>query len=88
MQTWPIGKILPSHGDRTRIAAGGYGPALIDANRAYLERLSAAVGHGEPVTASLKDFVAPEIVADAIVYFAPYEEVHQSNIAAVTAAMR
>ncbi|MDO9417790.1 MBL fold metallo-hydrolase [Pararhizobium sp.] len=88
MQTWPIEKILPSHGDRTRIAGGGYAPALIDANKAYLERLTATMARGETVNPSLKDFVAPEIETGAILYFVAYEDVHQSNIAAVIAALR
>jgi glyoxylase-like metal-dependent hydrolase (beta-lactamase superfamily II) len=88
MRTLPIGKILPSHGDRARIAEGGHSPALIGANRTYLERLSGAIAQGDTVTPSLKDFAAEEIASGAILYFAPYEEVHQRNIATVIAAMR
>lgn len=88
LREWPIDKILPSHGDRTRIAEGGYAPALIDANRSYLERLQAAIAQGETVIPPLKDFAAADIVSGAILYFAPYEAVHQSNIATITAAMR
>jgi cyclase len=86
MRTWPILKILPAHGDAERIAGGGYGPALIDANRAYLHRLSHAIVRGEEVDSSLQGFVAKDIASGAIVYFAPYETVHASNIAAVSAA--
>jgi cyclase len=81
-------KILPSHGDRARIAEGGYAPVLVDANLSYLERLSAAIAQGETVLPLLKDFAAADIASGAILYFPPYEEVHQSNIAAVTAALR
>ncbi len=88
LREWPIDKILPSHGDKARIIEGGYGPALIDANRGYLERLVAAVAHGETVIPPLKDFTAADIGSGAILYFQPYETVHQSNIAAITAAMR
>ncbi|OBZ97221.1 beta-lactamase [Pararhizobium polonicum] len=88
MRTLPIARILPSHGDRARIAEGGYSPALIDANRTYLERLSGAIAQGDTVTPSLKDFAAEEIASGAILYFAPYEEVHQRNIATVIAAVR
>jgi len=88
MREWPIEKILPSHGDKARIAEGGYAPALIDANRNYLERLSAAIAQGETVIPQLTEFTAADIASGALVYFEPYETVHHSNIAAVTATMR
>ena len=88
MREWPIEKILPSHGDKARIAEGGYAPALIDANRNYLERLSAAIAQGETVIPPLTEFAAADLTSGALVYFEPYETVHHSNIAAVTAAMR
>ncbi|MDW5315104.1 MBL fold metallo-hydrolase [Rhizobium sp. PL01] len=88
LRTWPIEKILPSHGDRVRIAEGGYAPSLVDANLRYLERLSAAIAQGETVLPSLRDFAATDIASGAILYFPPYEDVHQSNVAAVTAALR
>lgn len=87
MRTWPIGKILPAHGDPDRIASGGYDPALIDANRTYLQRLTGAVAAGEEVDPSLESFAAEEIASGAALYFTPYEEVHANNIAAVKAAM-
>ncbi|KQY40811.1 MBL fold metallo-hydrolase [Rhizobium sp. Root483D2] len=88
MREWPIENILPSHGDKARIAEGGYAPALIDANRNYLERLSTAIAQGETVIPQLTEFAAADIASGALVYFEPYETVHHSNIAAVTAAMR
>jgi glyoxylase-like metal-dependent hydrolase (beta-lactamase superfamily II) len=87
LREWPVSRILPSHGEKARIAEGGYTPALIDANRSYLERLAAAIARGESAIPPLKDFAAADIASGAILYFPPYEEVHQSNIAAVTAAM-
>ncbi len=88
MRSWPIGKVLPAHGDADRIASGGYEPSLIDANRAYLQRLQTAFAAGRPVEPSLRSFVAEEIASGAVIYFAPYEAVHASNIAAVEAAPR
>ncbi|MBP1871203.1 glyoxylase-like metal-dependent hydrolase (beta-lactamase superfamily II) [Ensifer adhaerens] len=81
----PIAHILPSHGDRDRISAGGYDGTLIDANRSYLERLEKAAAEGAQI-GSLKDFVADEIAAGSILYFAPYEDVHDSNVARMRAA--
>jgi glyoxylase-like metal-dependent hydrolase (beta-lactamase superfamily II) len=77
LRTWPIEHILPNHGDERKIAAGGYGPSLIHANKAYLERLTAARNRSH---VSLKEFVAPEIAANSIIYFEPYEEIHRRNI--------
>ncbi|TCV75734.1 MBL fold metallo-hydrolase [Neorhizobium sp. S3-V5DH] len=88
MRDWPIGKVLPAHGDADRIASGGYGPRLIDANHAYLQRLAGAFAAGKPVEPSLRTFVAEEIASGAVIYFAPYEDVHANNIAALEAALR
>ena len=87
LKALPIRHILPDHGAREKIAAGGYAPSLIDANRSYLERLSALAQDAALDTISLRDFVADDIVQGRIVYFEPYEEVHRSNIAAVRKAM-
>ncbi|CDN50598.1 Putative bifunctional enzyme HhdD isomerase + cyclase/dehydrase [Neorhizobium galegae bv. orientalis str. HAMBI 540] len=88
MASWPIAKILPAHGDAERIAAGGYGSDLIDANRAYLRRMAGAIAAGQDIDPSLKSLVAEEIASGAVLHFAPYEEVHASNIAAVKAALQ
>ncbi|WDZ79013.1 MBL fold metallo-hydrolase [Ensifer adhaerens] len=86
LRQWPIARILPAHGDRDRIAAGGYGPELIDANRRYIERLTSAIAADAPI-GTLKDFIADELATGAILYFEPYETVHQSNIERVRAAL-
>ncbi|KOF15085.1 beta-lactamase [Ensifer adhaerens] len=85
LRDWPIARILPSHGDRERIATGGYGTDLIDANRSYLDRLLDAAA-GETAIGPLKDFAADEITAGSILYFEPYEEVHDSNVTRMRAA--
>ncbi len=87
LKTLPIRHILPDHGAREKIAAGGYAPSLIDANRSYLERLLASAKDPALDAVSLRDFVADDIAHGRIVYFEPYEEVHRSNIAAVRKAM-
>lgn len=87
LKALPIRRILPDHGAREKIATGGYEPSLIDANRSYLERLSASAQDATLDTIPLRDFVADDIVQGRIVYFEPYEEVHRSNIAAVRKAM-
>jgi cyclase len=79
----PIRRILPNHGSEERIADGGYGPALIDANRAYLKRLLERIADSQIDTMRLEEFVAPEIAEGWIDYFAPYEIVHRDNIEAL-----
>ncbi|NUS71561.1 MAG: MBL fold metallo-hydrolase [Ensifer adhaerens] len=86
LRQWPIARILPAHGDRERIASGGYRPELIDANRGYLERLTKAIATGAAI-GTLKEFAAEEIASGAILYFAPYEAVHRSNVERVRATL-
>lgn len=76
----PVDRILPNHGSEAVIAAGGYGTDLIQANRAYLRRLQSRIDDPALETESLEAFVAPEIAAGSIGYFAPYEQVHRDNI--------
>ncbi|APG89324.1 beta-lactamase domain protein (plasmid) [Sinorhizobium americanum CCGM7] len=85
LATWPIDRILPNHGDPDRIAAGGYGASLIDANRRYLEQLMHAIKQGRTDIASLKRFIAEDLATGAVSYFEPYEGVHRKNIAALSA---
>ena len=80
--------ILPNHGDPDIIAAGGYSKELITATRDYIRDLQRSIANPEMRTLSLRDFVAPSLAAGSIRYFAPYEEVHRSNVAAVLAADR
>ncbi len=79
----PIRRILPNHGSEERIADGGYGPELIHANRAYLERLIAEIDDPGIDETRLSDFVAPELAQGSILYFEPYEIVHRDNIEAL-----
>ncbi len=80
LATLPFRRILPCHGDPATIAAGGYGPGLIAANRGYLRRLISGEGLGG---SSLIEFVAADVVSHRITYFAPYEKVHRANLMAM-----
>jgi glyoxylase-like metal-dependent hydrolase (beta-lactamase superfamily II) len=86
MGTWPIRKILPAHGDPGRLSAGGYDAGLIGANCNYLRRLTNAATASDEVDLSLEHFAREDIASGAILYFAPYEAVHSSNVTAVRAA--
>lgn len=83
LQSWSIRSILPNHGDERKIAAGGYEPSLIAANRSYLERVTGAADGMSSL--SLKEFVADEIAAGSIIYFEPYEEIHRRNLSVLRA---
>ncbi len=85
MRNLPVRRILPNHGAPDIIAAGGYGPELIDANRLYLQRLLDPTQRSKAEGQSLKDFIADN-TDSAIVYCEPYEVVHRHNIDAIKAA--
>jgi glyoxylase-like metal-dependent hydrolase (beta-lactamase superfamily II) len=88
MEGWDIRRILPNHGDAEIIAAGGYGPSFIEATRHYVERLLALPDRPETASQDLKTFAADIFAGGAVGYFAPYEDVHRRNVAAVLATPR
>ncbi|ODS56616.1 MAG: MBL fold metallo-hydrolase [Agrobacterium sp. SCN 61-19] len=79
-------RILPNHGDEQIIASGGYPPSMVTATRDYLGRLLSRQGEPDLENRGLKDFIAPELAAGSLTYFAPYEAVHAQNIAALRGA--
>jgi glyoxylase-like metal-dependent hydrolase (beta-lactamase superfamily II) len=79
-------RILPNHGDDQVIAAGGYPPSLVTATRDYLDRLLARLDDPALAEESLQSFIAPELAAGTLTYFAPYEAVHKQNIAVLKGA--
>lgn len=83
MATWNFEKILPNHGAEDVIVAGGYGPELIAATRTYVEKLLRVRNEPDLAGQDLKSFIADDLRAGAIRYFAPYEAVHAENIKAV-----
>lgn len=72
--------ILPNHGDPDIIASGGYPASLIDATIRYIERLADAASNPMLGAVPLSEFVAKDLQDGALHYFAPYEDVHRSNI--------
>ncbi len=79
-------RILPNHGDEQVIAAGGYPPSLVTATRDYLSRLLARLDDPALAEESLQSFIALELAAGTLTYFAPYEAVHKQNIAVLKGA--
>jgi cyclase len=79
-------RILPNHGDPETIAAGGYGPGLITATESYIRFLQDFGAGQRDAGGSLRDLVPELAGADSLVYFEPYEEIHQHNLGALAAA--
>ncbi|HEY0291753.1 MAG TPA: MBL fold metallo-hydrolase [Hansschlegelia sp.] len=82
----PFTHILPNHGDPEIIAAGGYPASLIDATETYVRGLLALEPGDARSTLSLEAFVADDVAAGRIGYFAPYEAVHRRNVEQALAA--
>ncbi|MFS8038631.1 MBL fold metallo-hydrolase [Xanthobacter sp. AM11] len=76
-------RILPNHGAEEVIAAGGYGPGLIDATRLYVEKLLRLKGEPALAALDLRTFAAEAFATGAIGYFEPYEAVHRRNVESV-----
>lgn len=76
-------RILPCHGDPDVIASGGYGPALIDATRLYVEKLTRLKAEPALAGLDLRAFAAEAFATGAISYFEPYEAEHRRNVEAV-----
>ena len=85
MADWAITRILPSHGALEIIEAGGYGTGFIEANLRYVEKLDRCRTEAELAEPDLQRFAADAFDTGAIGYFAAYEPVHRSNLAAVAA---
>lgn len=79
-------RILPNHGAENVIAAGGYGPGLIEATRLYVEKLLRLKAEPELAALDLYSFAAEAFATGAITSFQPYEAVHRRNVEAVLAA--
>lgn len=79
-------RILPNHGDPDVIAAGGYGPGLVDATEAYVRMLLRARDEPALAEGAIRDWLAEPINTGWITYFEPYEQVHRENLNAIRRA--
>ncbi len=78
--------ILPNHGAPKRIAAGGYGPGLIGATKAYIAALLAAEAVPGDPAGELAAILAPWLADGVLVWEEGYAAVHAENVAAALAA--
>lgn len=83
LATWPVTRIFPNHGSWRRIAGGGYPPALIEATRLYVTRLTRLRDHPDAAAQDLRTFAADAFATGAIDWFEPYEAVHRDNVKSV-----
>lgn len=72
--------VLPNHGSASRIAQGGYPPALLTATQSYIRWLQSLQHDHSRASAHLNSVIGPDIARGTLDYFAPYEAVHAQNI--------
>ena len=77
----------PTTATPTSSPRGGYPQGLIDATRDYLHILQRCAAEPELRATPLPELVAELVAAGWLTYYAPYEEVHRENLAAVAAAL-
>jgi glyoxylase-like metal-dependent hydrolase (beta-lactamase superfamily II) len=82
---WPVGRILPNHGDPDVIARGGYEPGLIQATIRYLEKLLRCRSEPDLAGAPLLDWIGEDLARGWLHEFPPYEAVHRENLRKVLA---
>ncbi|MFG1424499.1 MBL fold metallo-hydrolase [Roseixanthobacter glucoisosaccharinicivorans] len=80
MAEWDISTILPNHGSKAQILAGGYPPAFIAATRLYVEKLLRLEREPALAAQDLPTFAAEALATGAVAYFEPYEAVHRHNV--------
>ena len=79
-------KILPNHGHPEVIAHGGYGKSLIRAQQQYIRILTRCANEPDLAEQPLRNLISGPLEAGWVNYFAPYETVHQQNLARVVGA--
>ncbi len=77
-------RIYPNHGSVEAIAGGGYADTFITATEEYVAGLLRHARDPHPGDDDLRTFLAGPLAAGWVTYFAPYERVHASNLAAVS----
>jgi cyclase len=76
-------RVLPNHGDPDVIASGGYPPSLIRATQEYIAALERCRTDAALRDVPLRELIAEPLSDGSLHYFAPYEDVHRRNVAAV-----
>jgi cyclase len=77
-------RIYPNHGSVEAIAGGGYADTFITATEEYVTGLLRHARDPRADDGDLQAFLAGPLAAGWVTYFAPYERVHASNLAAVS----
>ena len=80
--------VLPCHGDPLILAAGGYGPGLLAATARYIRWLQRLEREPDLAQRPLAEVIAGDLATGVLNWFAPYEAVHQQNVARTLALFR
>jgi cyclase len=75
--------IFPNHGDPEIISVGGYGKGLIKAQQQYIRMLQRCRTDATLRARPLRELISGPLEMGWVNYFAPYEEVHEQNLARV-----
>jgi glyoxylase-like metal-dependent hydrolase (beta-lactamase superfamily II) len=86
MGQWGAQRILPNHGNPAVIAAGGYGPDLISATRAYLVSMLAHAHDADFLTQPIERHAGAALHAGTVSLWWAYRDAHQANLQRVAAA--
>ena len=79
-------RILPNHGAEDVIAAGGYGPGMIEAAEAYNGHLIRCQTDEAARALTPQQILAPWLATRDVTWFAPYAKIHAQNLARVLAS--
>ena len=72
--------VLPAHGDPEVIAAGGDGVEIFAAMARYVAALQGLMADPSAPVPPMRDIIAADLAAGNLVYFEPYERIHQQNV--------
>lgn len=72
--------VLPNHGAAEVIAEGGYSAAILSATARYIRWLQGLASDPARADMPLSQVIEGDLASGTLVYFAPYDRVHDQNI--------
>ena len=72
--------VLPAHGDPGVIAAGGYVVDIFAAMARYVGSLQRLMADPLAPVPAMSDLIVPDLAAGTLIYFEPYNAIHQQNV--------
>lgn len=80
LQQLEIDRIFPAHGNFTRIAEGGYGKSLIEANIEYNLNMIACASDDDYLSQPVENMIPKALRQGAVMIWENYRSVHQDNL--------